>query len=200
MKNVYLRSMLAAACAATLAACGGSGGNMYLSGSVIGLAKTGLILQNGGEELPVTAGSSSFVFVNLIKSEDRYDIKIKQQPKGATCTMTNGSGKANSYSVSTAYVSCITDTYPLSGSITGLNASGLTLVNGISGSISPLQGASTFTFPAVADGSTYNLSISSQPAGLTCKFQGSTSPDGHDIVGVMGSGPVSSLALNCAPK
>ena len=200
MKNVYLRSMLAAACAATLAACGGSGGNMYLSGSVIGLAKTGLILQNGSEDLAVTAGASSFVFVNLIKSEDRYDIKIKQQPKGATCTMTNGSGKANSYSVSTAYVSCITDTYALGGSVTGLNASGLTLVNGLSGSISPLQGATTFTFPAVADGSTYNISISSQPAGLTCKFQGSTSPDGPDIVGVMGSGPVSSLALNCAPK
>ena len=200
MKNVYLRSMLAAACAATLAACGGSGGNLFLSGSVVGLAKTGLILQNGGEDLPVTAGASSFVFVNLIKSEDRYDIKIKQQPKGATCTVNNGSGKANSFSVSTTVVSCITDTYALSGAITGLNADGLTLVNGISGSISPLKGATTFTFPAVADGSTYNLSISSNPAGLICRFQGSISPDGHDIVGVMGSGPVSSLALNCAPN
>ena len=200
MKNVYLRSMLAAACAATLAACGGSGGNLYLSGSVIGLTKTGLVLKNGNVELEVAAGESSFIFPELIKSEDRYDIKISAQPKGATCTITNGSGKANSYSASTAYVSCITDTYALGGSVTGLNAGGLTLVNGLSGSISPLQGATTFTFPAVADGSTYNISISSQPAGLTCKFQGSTSPDGPDIVGVMGSGPVNSLALNCAPK
>ena len=32
MKNLYLRSMLAAACAVTLAACGGSGGNLYLQG------------------------------------------------------------------------------------------------------------------------------------------------------------------------
>ena len=198
MKNVYLRSMLAAACAATLAACGGSGGNMFLSGSVVGLAKTGLILQNGGEDLPVAAGAGSFVFVNLIKSDDRYDIKIKQQPKGATCTVNNGSGKANSLSVSSTVVSCVTDTYALGGSITGLSAGGLTLINGASGSISPLQGATSFTFPAVADGSTYNISVSSNPAGLTCRFQGSISPDGHDIVGTMGSGPVNSLALACA--
>jgi len=200
MKNVYLRSMLAAACAATLAACGGSGGNMFLSGSVLGLAKTGLILQNGGESLPVAAGASSFVFVNLVKTDDSFDIKIKQQPTGATCSVANGTGKANSFSVSGTVVSCATTTYTLSGSITGLTAGGLTLVNGASGSISPLQGATSFTFPAVADGSTYNISVRDNPAGLVCKFQGSTSADGHDIVGTMGSGPNSSLALACAPK
>lgn len=199
MKNVYLRSMLAAACAATLAACGGSGGNMFLSGSVLGLAKTGLILQNGGESLPVAAGASSFVFVNLVKTDDSFDIKIKQQPTGATCSVANGTGKANSFSVSGTVVSCATTTYPLSGSITGLTTDSVTLVNG-NEQVVALKDAKTFTFPAVADGSTYNISILSNPAGLVCKFQGSTRADGQDIVGTMGSGPNSSLALACAPK
>ena len=94
MKNLYLRSMLATACAVTLAACGGSGGNLYLSGQVVNLAKDGLILLNNGERLPVSSGQTSFVFTKLVNTDDRYDITIAQQPKGAVCTITNGAGKA----------------------------------------------------------------------------------------------------------
>ena len=191
MKNVYLRSMLAAACAATLAACGGSGGNLYLGGSVIGLAKSGLVLKNGDSELEVLAGASSFYFPNLIKSEDRYDIKILTQPKGATCTITNGSGKANSYSVSTAYVTCITDQYTLGGSISGLTADGLILANGQS-QISPLANSSKFVFPAtVGDGATYTVNVFKNPPGLACSIS--------NPVGTMGSSNNDSLVVACVP-
>lgn len=193
MKNLYLRSALAVACAATLAACGGSGGNMYLGGSVVGLAKTGLVLQNGDEELTVAAGASSFVFTKLIKSEDRYNITIKTQPKGATCTMVNGSGKANSYSVSTAYVSCVTDQYTLGGTISGLSSNGLVLVNGSSGSAAPLAGSTTFTFDStVGDGSAYNINVKTQPPGLICTI---SNPNG-----TMGSANNTSLVVACAPQ
>ena len=191
MKNVYLRSMLAAACAVTLAACGGSGGNLYLGGSVVGLAKTGLILQNGGEELPVASGSTSFYFTNLIKTEDRYDIKIKAQPKGATCAVSNGSGKANSYSVSTTVVSCITDQYTLGGSISGLTASGLILANG-SSQISPLANSTKFVFPAtVGDGSIYTVNVTQNPPGLACSV--------GNAVGTMGSSNNDTLIVTCVP-
>ncbi|WP_219132475.1 hypothetical protein [Janthinobacterium sp. UMAB-60] len=200
MKNLYLRSMLAAACAVTLAACGGSGGNLYLSGQVSSLAKDGLILLNNGESLPVPAGQASFVFTKLLKTDERYDISIAQQPKGAVCTITNGSGKATSYSVSTAVVNCTTNTYPLSGTITGLTANNLQLVNGSNDSISPLAGSSSFTFRQVADGASYNISVKSNPDGLICKFQGSGSADGHDTIGTMGSSATNTSTLNCAPK
>jgi len=196
MKNLYLRSMLATACAVTLAACGGSGGNLYLGGQVSGLAKDGLILKNGSEELPITSGASSFYFTKLVSTDDRYDITIAQQPKGAVCTITNGSGKASSYSVTTAIVSCQTNTYALSGTITGLSADGLTLVIGGNGT-SPLKGSTAYTFPAIADGAPYNISIRTQPTGLTCRFQGSTSADGHDTVGTMGSAATTAATLDC---
>ena len=199
MKNLYLRSMLAAACAVTLAACGGSGGNLYLGGQVYGLAKTGLILQNGSEELPVASGSSSFYFTKLINTDDRYDIKIKQQPAGAVCTITNGSGKASSYSVTTAVVRCLTNTYVLSGSITGLTADGLHLVMGSTGT-SPLAGATSYEFKAVADGAPYSISIGAQPKGQTCRFQGSTSADRSDTVGTMGSAATTAATLDCTPQ
>lgn len=200
MKNLYLRSMLAAACAVTLAACGGSGGNLYLSGQVSNLAKDGLILLNDGERLSVPAGQSSFVFTKLVKTDDRYDITIAQQPKGAVCSITNGSGKATSYSVSTTLVSCTTNTYPLSGKITGLTTGGLRLVMGPNG-ISPLAGTDSYKFDSVPDGAPYSISIlPPQPTGLKCRFQGSTSADGSDTVGTMGSAPTTAATLDCTPQ
>ena len=199
MKNLYLRSMLAAACAVTLAACGGSGGNLYLQGAVTGLAKDGLILLNDGERLPVSAGQSQFVFTKLVKTDDRYDISIAQQPKGAVCSMNNGTGKATSYSVSTASVSCITNTYPLSGTITGLTAGGLRLVMGPNGT-SPLAGINSYTFEKVADGAPYGITVLTQPTGLRCRFQGSTSADGSDTAGIMGSADTTAATLDCTPQ
>ena len=199
MKNLYLRSMLAAACAVTLAACGGSGGNLYLSGQVSNLAKEGLILLNDGERLSVPAGQSQFVFTKLVKTDDRYDISIAQQPKGAVCTIINGVGKATSYSASTAVVSCVTNTYPLTGTITGLTAGGLHLVMGPNG-ISPLAGADSYTFEKVADGAAYGISILTQPTGLRCRFQGSKSADGSDTVGIMGSAATNAATLDCTPQ
>ncbi|MGK5034831.1 hypothetical protein [Janthinobacterium sp. LB3P118] len=199
MKNLYLRSMLAAACAATLAACGGSGGNLYLSGQVSNLAKDGLILLNDGESLKVPAGQSNFVFTKLIKTDDRYNITIAQQPKGAVCSITNGSGKATSYSVSTAYVSCTTNTYPLRGTITGLSAGGLRLVMSPNGT-SPLADTDSYTFAAVADGAPYAIAVLTQPAGLKCRFQGSKSADGSDTVGTMGSAATTAATLDCLPQ
>jgi hypothetical protein len=196
---LYLRSMLAAACAVTLAACGGSGGNLYLGGQVYALAKDGLILLNNGESLPVPAGQTQFVFTKLIKTDDRYDITIAQQPKGAVCSITNGSGKATSYSVNTAVVSCVTNTYPLSGAITGLTAGGLRLVMGPNGT-SPLAGVTSYTFEKVADGAPYSISILNQPTGLMCRFQGSTSANGSDTVSTMGSAATTAATLDCTPQ
>ncbi|MCC7597507.1 hypothetical protein IGS61_08415 [Janthinobacterium sp. FW305-129] len=198
MKNLYLRSMLAAACAVTLAACGGSGGNLYLQGTVSDLAKNGLILVNDGERLAIPAGQGQFVFTKLLKTDDRYDITIAEQPKGAVCTIANGVGKASSYSVSTAVVSCKTNSYPLKGAITGLSADGLRLVMGPNG-ISPLTGATTYEF-SVNDGAAYGISILTQPTGLTCRFQGSKSADASDTVGTMGSAATTAATLDCTPQ
>ena len=191
MKNVYLRSMLAAACAATLAACGGSGGNLYLSGRIVDLAKDGLILLNSGESLPVLAGQSQFVFTKLVKTDDSYNITIAQQPKGAKCTITSGSGKASSYSVSTAVVSCITDQYTLGGSISGLTASGLVLANGKS-QVKPDANSTKFVFPnTVGDGSRYTVNVVQNPSGLACTVS--------NPVGTMGSSNNETVVVNCVP-
>lgn len=186
MKSLYL----AAACALSLAACGGGGGNLYLTGSVLGLAKTGLILSNGASTLEVAAGTSTFVFGDLINSDTAYNVQIKQQPTGAKCTIINGAGKSGNYNVTDVVVSCLTNQYTLGGAITGLTTTGLVLVNGSSDAVSPVPNASTFVFPTtVGDGSPYGVTVRSQPAGQTCSVANG--------VGRMGSANVSNLQVTC---
>ena len=195
MKLSCLRPLAALLLTLGLAACGGKA-TYDVSGTITGLNNNGLVLTNNGDTVTPGAGATNFTFAKRIDYGTSYDITIAQQPKGAVCTIANGSGKASSYSVTTAVVSCQTNTYALSGTITGLSADGLTLVIGSNGT-SPLKGSTAYTFPAIADGTPYNISIRTQPTGQTCRFQGSTSADGHDTVGTMGSAATTAATLDC---
>lgn len=170
----------------------GGGGNLYLSGSISGLAKDGLILQNGSEALPVTSGSSTFVFTQLLNTDQSYNVTIKQQPTGAVCTVNNGSGKASAYSVGLTTVSCLTNQYKLGGTISGLSADGLILNIG-SNTSSPLAGSTTFVFGnTLGDGSAYNVNVLQNPPGLACTIS--------NPIGSMGSSNNTSLVVGCVPK
>ncbi|WP_317204104.1 hypothetical protein [Janthinobacterium sp.] len=196
MKSMYLRSIVALACAATLAACGGKGGDIYLGGSVVGLSKTGLTLTNGSTTLAVAAGASSFNFAQTISADSDYNVTIKDsdQPKGAKCTVINGKGKASTFNVTTVLVSCLTDQYTLGGSVSGLDAGqSITLVNAPDSLEVKANGAFTFT-QTVGDGSTYVVSVlpASVPANKTC-----TVPNGS---GTMGSANQGGLNVACVNK
>lgn len=194
MKNVYLRSMVALACAASLVACGGSGkGNLALSGSVKGLIKNGLVLTNGSKTLNVAANATSFTFPDLISTDDEFNVVITNPP-GTKCSIVNGKGKANSYNTTTLAVTCIPDPYKLGGSITGLTSSGLVLING-NDQLSVAPGTTSFVFPAtVGDGQTYGVTVLTQPSTPVAQTCTVNSASG---TGVMGSADVLNLQVNC---
>jgi hypothetical protein len=59
--------------------------------------------------------------------------------------------------------------FAISGSITGLSASGLVLTNNGGDSLTVLTGSNSFQFSTPVDsGGQYNVAILSQPSGLTC--------------------------------
>lgn len=199
MKSVYLRSCVAVACALGLAACGGGSGNLALGGSIIGLTKNGLILQNnGGPELTVNAGTTQFTFPELIGSDQSFNVTAKN-PQGAKCTVANGSGKSGAYNVLSVIVTCVTDSYDLGGTVSGLDVNGLVIVNGSDRQEIP-AGATSFTMSRfsgttyvsgrVFDGAPYGVTILTQPAGRSCSVVNG--------VGVMGSAPVTSIQIKCA--
>ena len=83
-----------------------------------------------------------------------------------------------------------TQTYTITASITGLTASGLVLQNNDSGSITVAGGATTATIAMdVSRGTTYAVSIQTQPAGQTCTIARGS--------GIVVNDNVSSIAISC---
>lgn len=196
MKSIFARAGAGAMCAALLAGCGGSdNGSLLLTGVVSGLLKPGLVLVNGNQTVTVDA-SGQFYFPNLIAQDEHFDVKVQTNPIATKCAVdpTTSSGSANYYNVSNyrIVVTCVTDSYTLGGTVTGLTQDVLVLANG-SDLATILPGSSTFTFPVpVFDGLNYGVTVLTQPAGLVCTV--------GNGVGTMPSGPVSNLQVSCVPK
>jgi hypothetical protein len=172
-----LRAGIALACALSLSACGGSSGNVYISGTAYGVTKTGLVLtNNGGDDLAVNT-SGSFVFAKLLDTDAGYNVEVKSVPsnveKKEDCVVSNASGKAV-FSVSNVIVVCKIRSHALGGTIIGLaGAPNLVLVNGSDRKdIAPAGTATqTFAMTPVSEDTPYGISILRQPDGRTCTVE-----------------------------
>lgn len=106
--------------AASLAACGGGGGDVppapspwdrfSIGGTVSGLAEgSRLVLQNnGGDDLAIAA-NGRFGFATPIAVGHPYAVRVQSQPEGQTCRVTHGSGAVPGAPVDTVQVSCAQD-------------------------------------------------------------------------------------------
>lgn len=145
--------------------------NTYtVGGTITGLSGTGLILQNnGGDDLAVSAGSTSFVFNTSIAPAGSYNVTILQQPTGQSCTVNNGSGSNVFSNVTNINITCSVLTYTIGGTVSGLTGAGLVLQNNGGDDLPISAGASSFQFSTPVDyGGSYAVAISQQPAGQTC--------------------------------
>ncbi len=189
MKSLFLRSGAVLACALTLASCGGKGGNLLLGGSVIGLVRDGLVLQNNGaDDYAVPANSVSFVFPTLIGNDTDYNVTVKSSPSSAVCTAANNKGRSSNFDVTSIVITCVTNTYALGGSVSGLTGTGLVLVNGPD-RISVAPGATSFALSKVGDGSPYGVTVLTQPSNQTCTVANGT--------GTMGAAAVNNIQVSC---
>ena len=192
MKLSCLRPLGALLLTLGLAACGGKA-SYDVSGTVIGLNNNGLVLANGGEPLPLPAGTTKFTFKKRIDYGTDYNITVQTQPAHMTCTINGGSGSAGHYVSIEAVVSCGQNAYNLSGTITGLTADNLVLING--NTQTPVtKDSKTFTMNGtVADGTSYGISVFTQPTGLTCSVVPGTG------TGTMGEANVTTVQVVCNP-
>jgi hypothetical protein len=177
-----------------LAACGGDGSNppLTLSGTVSGLTSSGLALTTLGVNLDVSSGAKSFTFGDVISDGVVYDVTVAIQPSGQLCTVTNGTGTATTANISNVVVTCSDRTFTVGGAISGLTAPGLVLANG-SDTLSVPTGTSSFTMPtAVAYGSSYAVTVATQPTGLACEVSNGT--------GTIGADAVTNIAVTCTDK
>lgn len=155
----------------------------------------GLELQNGKEKLSVPAGANVFTFPDQIGYGTEYHVVVSNHPKHMTCEVLDetGHGSAGHTAEISVVLKCLLNTHFIKGSITGLTADGLRIVNGSDGIQTIQKGEATFTYAKkIAVGAAYGLTILSQPTGLACAIE-----NGTDI---MGDEDRTDIHITCASK
>ena len=108
------------------------------------------------------------------------------------CGVTSGSGVVASANVTSAQITCTTNSYTIGGTISGLTGAGLVLQDNGGNNLPVSAGATSFTFTTpVASGGVYSVTILSQPSSssLICGVIGGT--------GVVASVNVTSVQVTC---
>jgi hypothetical protein len=169
--------------------------NSYtIGGSVSGLAGSGLVLRNnGGNSLAVSA-NGSFTFSSAILSGAGYAVTVFAQPSSPTqtCSVTYGSGTVGGANVTNVSIACVTNTYTIGGSVSGLSGSGMYLQNNGSNLAIGTNGSFVFAIP-VASGATYTVTTNIQPStpAQTCAVTNGT--------GTVGAANVTNVTVTCSP-
>jgi hypothetical protein len=98
--------LFALASALMLVSCGGGSTPTYtVGGTVSGLTSGSLVLKNNnGDDLTISANSTSFNFVTALASGAAYSVTAGTQPIGLTCSVSSGSGTIASANVTNVLV------------------------------------------------------------------------------------------------
>ncbi|ABF39769.1 hypothetical protein Acid345_0764 [Candidatus Koribacter versatilis Ellin345] len=161
----------------TLSGCGGSSTTSSSSttytigGTISGLTGSGLVLQNnGGDNLTVSSGATTFTFATPAKSGDPYAVTVLTQPSGENCTVTGGSGNASA-NVTNVSIACVT-AYSVGGQVLGLTGTGLVLQDNAGNDLTVSAGAASYAFVfsgTIPDGGVpYSITVFSNPSGQSC--------------------------------
>jgi hypothetical protein len=134
-----------------------------------------VLVNHGADALTLTA-DGAFSFSTKVAFDGTYAVTVATQPSGATCSVLHGTGAGVTGDVTSIAVTCSPITFTLSGTLSGLtNGMQVTLENN---SADPLtlsaNGPFAFSVP-VAEFGSYNVTVSTEPAGQTCtvtNFQG----------------------------
>ncbi len=163
-----------------------------IGGSISGLSAAGLVMElNGQYSLSVPANASSYVFSQMLTSGTAYQVTVATQPTDENCTVSSGVG-AVSGNVTNANVTCSIVAYSISGTISGLSASGLQLRFYSAGpDLSVSAGATTFSYGNVPNGTDVAMDVVTQPYWQFC------TPGSSDYSGVI-SGDITGQTLACA--
>jgi 6-phosphogluconolactonase (cycloisomerase 2 family) len=139
--------------------------NFYtVGGSVSGLIGSGLVVQtNGSNNFPV-ASNGNYTFSTLA-SGTPYTVTVMTQPTNPsqTCTVANDTGTIGAANVTNVAITCTTNQYTVSGTVSGLTGSGLVLQTNGGGNL-PIASSGSYTFATLPSGSAYAVTVLTQPS------------------------------------
>ncbi|HWG76115.1 MAG TPA: choice-of-anchor tandem repeat GloVer-containing protein [Steroidobacteraceae bacterium] len=164
-----------------------------LSAAISGLNSSGLVLGVNASSVSVPAGTTTQLLASSLPPGSSYSVTIQAEPAGETCAVTGGTGTVQAANVSSIAVSCSDEAYSVGGSISGLTADGLVLLDNGGDTLNVSANAVQFTMPtAIAYGSTYAVTVQVAPPGLVCSVSNGT--------GIMGPAAVTGISVGCLPN
>jgi hypothetical protein len=167
---------------------GGGGGTFTVGGSVSGLAGAVVLADNGADNLTLTT-SGPFTFVTGLSTGSAYNVTVKTQPPGQTCTVASGSGTIGSANVTNVAVTCTnTTTYSVGGTVSGLTGTVVLADNGTDNLTLSANGPFSFA-TTLAGGSGYSVTVRTNPTGQTCAVASGS--------GTIGSANVTNVTVTC---
>lgn len=172
-------------------------GTFAIGGTVSGLVGSGLQLRNNGGTPIDIGGNGPFQFGDLLASGATYNVVVARQPTNPTqtCAVEPSSGTVGSSSVTNIVVTCMTGSFTVGGSITGLAGTGLRLQLNTQPPIKVLAGAPSFTFPTLLpSGSGYAVRVDQNPSSPAqdCKVTAET--------GIVPGQNVTTVAVTCTTR
>lgn len=159
--------------------------------AISGLASgASITLRNNTSDTLTESVDGTYAFSQKIAEGASYQVVVQTPPAGQTCTVTNGSGTMGTSDV-TADVSCTTTpTHTVGGNLTGLALNETLDVSLNNASPVKLSANGVFTLtPAVAEGASYAVTITTQPTGQLCSITNGT--------GVMRTSDVTNVGISC---
>ena len=166
------------------------GASGVAQGTVAGLA-TGavLILHNFSENIIITGNGTYSTTLYPIVPLTPYSLTITNPTSPSqTCTFdtANNSGNIPAANVN---ITCVTNTFTVGGTVSGLGAGTVTLLNNGLNS-TPVVANGPFTFStSMSSGAVYNVSIASTTGGITCTVGSG--------IGVVTSANITGVTVTC---
>ena len=131
-----------------------------------GFSGTVVLQNNGANDLSASA-NGSFAFSTQLTQGAAYNVTVKTNPTGQTCTVTNPSGTVGTADVTNVSVTCVTPTYSVGGTISGLSGTVVLENNGANDLSTSANGAFAFS-TQLTQGAAYNVTVKTNPTGQTC--------------------------------
>ena len=165
-----------------------------VGGLVLGLAGTGLVLQDDGVDDLQIASNGKFVFSMPLQEGVPYQATVKTSPVNPlqTCTVTSGGGVVGPSDVSSISIKCATNpSFTIGGTVSGLTGAGLKLQDNASDDLVVAK-SGNFVFAHGLQGSLgYRVTVSAQPSGQSCAITAGGE-------GIVGTATISSVVVTCA--
>jgi hypothetical protein len=158
-----------------------------VGGTVSGLAGTLVLLNNGANNLTVTA-NGSFTFSATLLGGSPYNVTVLTQPAGQICTVSNAAGTVNG-NITNVTVACAARAFNVGGNVSGLTGVVVLRLNG--GNNLSVSANGLFVFGVqLAGGSAYSVTVFTQPLGQSCSIVNGS--------GTIAGANVTNVGISCA--